>query len=32
MSLHDAIEQFLLIAVPALLLILINALPSRKQN
>jgi len=32
MSLHDAIEQFLLIAIPALVLILINAFPSQKKN
>jgi len=32
MSLHDAIVQFLLIAVPAMLLTLINIFPARKQN
>jgi hypothetical protein len=32
MSLHDAIEQFLLIAIPALLLSLINVFRTSKRT
>ncbi len=32
MSLHDAIEQFLLIVIPGLLLTLINYFPARKKS
>lgn len=32
MSLHDAIEQFFLIVIPALLLCLINYFPDRKKS
>jgi len=32
MSTHDAIVQFLLIVIPATLLILINSFPARKPD